>query len=260
MIPGTVSVGFLHPGQYASCFAESCVDMLLYDLSHNMRMSRDGGWLALRCTATQIVEGRNKLASIICDQSEAEWLFMVDSDMGFGEDTVDALIAVADPVDRPVVGALYFTLGDDGPAPFYGRRFWCTPAIYRWRNNEPHQPDLVPHYSYTRNDVTRCDATGAGCLLIHRSVLEQMRAKFGDEWFDPIKISDKTYGEDLSFCFRLLLLGVPLFVHTGIKTTHDKGGVFLDEDYYERQPGLDTLVANVQTLYPTLADQGPLTT
>jgi hypothetical protein len=24
-------------------------------------------------------------------------------------------------------------------------------------------------------------------------------------------------------------------VHTGIKTTHDKGGVFLDEEFFDRQ-------------------------
>lgn len=236
MINGTVSVGFLHPGKYSACFAESSKDMLLYDLTRNTRiLSHDWGWVPLWCPTNGIVDGRNKLAGIICDQSEAEWLFMVDNDMGFAPDIVEALIAAADPVDRPVVGALYFALTDDGPASFYGRRYWCAPTIYRWRNDEADQPELVTHYAYARNELVRCDATGSGCFLIHRSVLERMRARCGDEWFDPIKRSGVTYGEDLSFCFRLALLGLPLFVHTGIKTTHDKGGVFLDEEYYDRQ-------------------------
>jgi len=34
---------------------------------------------------------------------------------------------------------------------------------------------------------------------------------------------------------RLAAVDIPVFVHTGVGTTHDKGGVFLDREAYERQ-------------------------
>ena len=33
MTPGSVSVGFLHPGHYSACFAESLMDLLFFDAS-----------------------------------------------------------------------------------------------------------------------------------------------------------------------------------------------------------------------------------
>jgi hypothetical protein len=50
------------------------------------------------CGAAGIVEGRNSIAAAFLDKTECEWLFMVDSDMGFAPDTVDRLIEAADRI------------------------------------------------------------------------------------------------------------------------------------------------------------------
>jgi hypothetical protein len=53
-------------------------------------------------------------------------------------------------------------------------------------------------------------------------------------WFDTIRHPKGAhFSEDLAFCIRLAACGIPLHVHTGIRTTHDKGGVFLDEAHYD---------------------------
>jgi GT2 family glycosyltransferase len=237
MIPGAVTVGFLHPGHYAACFAESFKEMLLTDLIGGQRIvSHDHGQLALHTSSAGIVEGRNTLAKFMCDHSQAEWLFMVDSDMGFNGDTLERLIATADPVERPVVGALCFGHRKNGKASFGGMKYISQPTIYDWHEDDD-IAGWLPRFDYQRDALTRCSGTGGACVLIHRTVFERMRDMFGDEWFTPINHAkaETTFSEDLSFCIRLAALGLPLFVHAGIKTTHDKGGVFLDEELFESQ-------------------------
>ena len=43
------------------------------------------------------------------------------------------------------------------------------------------------------------------------------------------------FGEDISFCLRLTAMDIPMWVDTSVKTTHDKGGVYLDEETYALQ-------------------------
>jgi hypothetical protein len=237
VIPGAVSVGFLHPGHYSACFAESLKDLVFADAMGNQRIvAHDFGQIGKECGSAGIVDGRNKLAAVMCDESEAEWLFMVDSDMGFGADTVERLIAAADPVTRPVVGGLAFAHKTDGKASFFGVRYRTQPTIYRWHEDDD-KVGVVPQFDYERDAMVECIATGGACVLIHRTILERIRDKYGDVWFNPITHpkGPTTFSEDLSFCLRVAGLGIPLWVHTGIKTTHDKGGVFLDEEFYDAQ-------------------------
>lgn len=239
MIPGTVTVGFLHPGHYSACFAESLKDVLLTDIAREQRIfSHDHGQLALHTSSAGIVDGRNTLAAYMCDHSQAEWLFMVDSDMGFGAETVEALIAAADPVERPVVGALCFGHRKFGGASFYGTTFVAQPTIYDWHEDD-NVAGWLPRMDYQPDALVRCAGTGGACVLIHRTVFERMGALFPGEWFTPIghPKAETPFSEDLSFCVRLAALNIPVHVHTGIKTTHDKGGVFLDEEFYLRQKG-----------------------
>lgn len=237
MIPGAVTVGFLHPGSYASCFAESFKELLLGDMIGNQRIvAHEHGQLALQASSAGIVDGRNTMAKFMCDHSEAEWLFMVDSDMGFAGDTVERLIDAADPDARPVVGGLCFGQRRAGGAPFHGATYMTQPTIYDWHEDDD-VAGWMPRFDYERDALVQCSGTGGACLLIHRTVLERIRDRFGEEWFTPIAHpkAESPFSEDLSFCIRVAAIGVPLFVHTGIKTTHDKGGVFLDEGHYDAE-------------------------
>lgn len=234
---GQVSVGFLHPGYYAACFAESLQDILFHDLAHQQRIvSHPHGKMGKECGSGGIVAGRNKLAQAFLDESESEWLFMVDSDMGFAADTVEQLILNADKFSRPVLGALCFAMKTDGRASFYGIRYRATPTLYEFVETDT-QVGFVPLFDYPRDQVVKVAATGAACVLIHRRALEAVRRKYGDVWFDPITHpkGPTTFSEDLSFSVRVAGCDIPLHVHTGVKTTHDKGGVFLDEDWFDKQ-------------------------
>lgn len=234
-----MSVGYLHPGHYSACFAESLTGLLFHDLAGEQRIvSHPHGKMGKECGTGGIVAGRNKLAQTFLDESAAEWLLMVDSDMGFADDTVERLIKHADPYTRPVLGGLCFAHKTDGRSSFYGIRYRATPTLYEFVETD----DAVgfrPMFDYPRDEVVPVAATGAALVLIHRRALAAVRDRYGDVWFDPIThpTGPTTFSEDLSFCVRVAGCDMPLFVHTGVKTTHDKGGVFLDEDHYDRQEG-----------------------
>ena len=154
--------------------------------------------------------------------------------MGFAADTLERLVAAADPLERPVVGALCFAHKTDGRADHYGIRYRSCPTVYDFVEL-PDKVGFVPRLDYERDTIVACSATGGACVLIHRTVLEQIRDRYGPVWFDPITHpkGPTKFSEDLSFFVRVAGVGFPVHVHTGITTTHDKGGVFLDQAHYD---------------------------
>jgi GT2 family glycosyltransferase len=217
-------------------FADSLTELLFYDATMHQRIvSHPHGRMGKSCGSGGIVDGRNKLAEVMCDESAADWLFMVDSDMAFPPDIVERLIDAAHAKDRPVVGALAFAHKTDGAATLGGVRYRCIPTIYDFAESGD-AVGFVPRLDYERDALVESAATGGACVLIHRLALEAVRAKFGDVWFDTIRHPKGAhFSEDLSFCVRLAACDIPIYVHTGVKTGHDKGGVFYDEAHYDRQ-------------------------
>lgn len=230
-----VSLAYLHPGHVEACFHESLIELLFYDASTHGRLLHSHGKMGKRAGSGGIVDGRNQMAQLMLDESEADWLMMIDSDMGFAADTLERLIDAADPVERPVVGALCFAYAQDGRASFYGARWRCLPTVYDWVDNDD-DVGFLSRMKYERDALQLAGATGAACMLVHRSALEKIRDKYGDVWFDPIvHPKGRKFSEDMSFCLRLSFVDLPLYVDSRVKTTHCKGAVFYDEEYFDLQ-------------------------
>lgn len=242
MNPGTVAVGYLDPGSWSACFGLSLRDLLLCDATvGSHRIVPHGRELRKHCGSGGLVAARNEVTAGFLD-TDCEWLWMIDTDMGFGPTTVDDLVAVADPDVRPVVGGLCFALRRDQPGVFYGEKYVIVPSLYRWVDT-PTEVGFASILDFPDNAMVEVSATGAACLLVHRSALERVREKYGPHWFDPVThpSGSPTFSEDLSFCVRLAAVDIPIWVHTGIDTTHDKGGLFLDRAAYEAQPEIAAL-------------------
>jgi len=243
VIPGTVIPAFLDGGKWSAAFGESFLHLLLSDMIGQGRLFAAGAYLREMCSASGIADGRNQAAAAFLERTDGEWLWFVDTDMGFGPDVVEQLLAVADPVDRPVVGALCFAHRRIRRTELRAERLGIIPTLYRWVETEA-EAGFAPLPSWERGAVLRVGGTGAACLLIHRSALEAVAAKYGPRsWFTPITHptasttgGPRTFSEDLSFCLRLAACDLPLHVATGVQTTHDKGGAFLDLEAYEAQP------------------------
>lgn len=239
---GSVVVGYLDDGTWSACFGLSYRDLIMRDMLDRNRIVREGGKeLRQVCGTGGIVAGRNRVAEDFLDNTDGEWLFFVDTDMGFADDTVDRLVAAADKHVQLVVGALCFKLTKTGRGEFFADKYRIQPTVYEYLELDDGEVGFRPIEDYPRDEMIPVAGTGAACVLIHRKALRKVREQYGDVWFDPIthptgmKGKPRTFSEDLSFCVRLAACGITPHVHTGIKTCHDKRGVFLDEDAFDRQ-------------------------
>lgn len=220
---GLVQMAYLHPHTVSHSWHESVMRLAAYDAINSGRIMGTGGPLMVTCSSGALVESRNLATRLWLDDTPHEWLWFVDTDMGFEPDTVDRLVDAADPAERPVVGALCFSAREVVADGMGGRRIMPAPTLYSPAKDVGGQVGFTTRWHYPENTVVQVAGTGAACLLVHRTAAEKIRAQYGDTWWDPVKYPDGRWvSEDLSFCWRLSTLGIPLFVHTGVKTTHHK--------------------------------------
>lgn len=204
---GSVSLGFIHAGTVRVEFMISVMNVMTNPLIGNMSNSSAGPLIAL---------ARNNLVTTFLNRGKEEWLWCVDTDIVFAPDTIDQLMAAADPIERPIMSALYYTIMNGSK----------TAAIYQ------DNPELEGTFNSPRefddNEVMEVGGTGAGCLLIHRSVLRRMYedARGDKRWFREMVIDDRVIGEDLSFSIRARDAGFPVCIDTSIKVGHIKPIMF----------------------------------
>jgi GT2 family glycosyltransferase len=159
---------------------------------------------------------RNLIVRQFLDAAHAApWLLMIDTDMVFAADALDRLIAAAHPQDRPVLGALCYGPVNGEPVPTMYELTDTNPVAFTRLTT---WPDHAP---------VRVSATGAAFLLMHRTALERIEASSGDPaapWFRESAIGQPLalMGEDMTFCLRAGVAGVPVHVHTGVQAGHMK--------------------------------------
>lgn len=238
-----VKIAYVHDGDQVSYSFHHCFLQLLSHDALNQGRVWNGGVLSVRARTDGLAFARNEAVRTFLngvDGVRAEWLWWVDTDMGFPPDVVDRLLEVADPDERPVVGALCFAnreMQDDGMG---GWRAFAAPTIMH-RTDDPEkvgnfQLGLEVDWTYPKDTLLRCDATGSACILIHRGVFERVQESFGEDWYSRSRSpsTGELVSEDLSFCVRLRELGIPVHVHTGVQTTHFKS-IWLQEQDYRAQ-------------------------
>jgi hypothetical protein len=236
-VSDTVLVAYLHPNVVSHSFSDSLMRLVAYDLANEGRVIRSGGPVMFRCGPGGLVEARNDVVRHFLDATECDWLWLVDSDMGFAPDTVDRLVEAADPKERPVVGGLCFGLRETGPDGMQGWNTQPFPTIYDWARKPDGEFGFHIRREYPVGALVRAAGTGAACLLIHRSVLQKIRQESGDVWFERVLYaSGKKVAEDLSFCYRVNTVGASVHVHTGVKTTHHKAVWVSELDYWRSHP------------------------
>lgn len=180
-----------------------------------LRTAKDHLVLNLPANPNTLPAQRNQAAQYAVDHGHD--LLFVDSDMGWPTGAIEQLAAV----DLPVVGALCFGIIQGPPDGCGGFETKPYPTLFDWDDG------YAIRWDYPRGQVVRVAATGAAFLLIRRDVL----VKVASNWFDRLEVGGDLLGEDLSFCERLRELDIPVFVHTGVRTTHYKP-IWVGEEQY----------------------------
>jgi cephalosporin hydroxylase len=243
---GIVQVAYLHNEHVSHSWVESMRRMRKHDRAAGRRIAEDP--LNLRCGAGMVAQTRNYGARLFLDKTAHEWLLWIDTDMGFEADAVHRLLDAADAAERPVVGALCFAFMESAYDGMGGWRRTIVPTMYKLGTTvDTGQASFCYYGEYPDDTVVQVAATGGAFLLIHRSVLEKVRAEHGDHWFDQLyDHAGDVIGEDIAFCGRVLNAGVIPVVHTGVKTTHHKE-VWLSEGDYMLQQAV-----TVEEVHPEL--------
>lgn len=220
---GTVFLAVCNPGQVPSEFAWSMLRMLEHDRVGESAPRHLHTFSTYRW-GPNVGQCRDYHVADLFD-TNAHWLLQIDADMEFPPDLVDRLLAIADPVARPVVGGVY--LADGG---------W--PLAFKRSENFYH-PMEIPETGLDLGVPERVfpvDGLGAGCLLVHFSVLAAIHRKWPRQYrftpcFAEVELPNgQVLGEDLSFCWRVTELGLPVYGILGLGLGHVKTRVW-------REPG-----------------------
>lgn len=244
-----VAVAYAHPENVSAAFHSSLLRLFVLDatgqrLPDGRRIGGRGRVVAGGAhipvlSGAQITKTRNRIVrDFLALESKPDWLWMIDADMTFDPDLLECLVAAAHPTDRPIIGGLCFAYMRNN-----ARKFW--PTLYSW---VPGTERLRRLTQYPADRLVPVAATGAACLLVHRTVFETLAERWSPPWpwfaetpfyerdeqGQPILESGDAYSEDITFCLRAQAAGFPVHVHTGIKLGHVKEFVadeaaFIDE-------------------------------
>ena len=240
-------VGYLHPGIVHAAFMECVVDLLVYDTAFHKRIVSGGGRLATQAGAN-LSGPRNGLVKRFLEYGKADWLLMLDTDMTFRPDLAERLLEFADPEAAPIVGGLCFGFDDKGQ---------IQPTLFGLVGDEQH-PQVIRYHQWPPEAMFQVAATGAACLLIHKTALERMRdvqlparggkRGFNDAfpWFQELEHDGEPVSEDIAFCWRVGLCGLPVYVNTAVQLGHIK----------DRELTMDAYLAQRQAQQGGLWDEG----
>ena len=211
--PSTV-IGYCRPTHTFGVFTDSLARLISHDaLSPTPRLTHPDPLIVCE-SGPRVAEARNMIVREFL-AGDADWLWMLDVDLSFPVDTLDKLMATADPDTRPLVAGLYFARGDANQGLF--------PVLGVFDKDG----EICRVNDYPRGQVIKAHTTGAGCLLMHRAMLEHVGEMFKESrypWFTEglQSKSGDGYGEDEAFLLRCHLAGYELWIDTGLGLGHVK--------------------------------------
>ena len=225
----TVVVSYLHPGTVESAFHESLIKTYVFDMMEGHRHIWNGGGNISIHSGANITRARNSAVRRFLDETDADWLWIVDSDMVWKPDALEQLLHNADPVERPLVGGLCF--GQKAPMEDPSLGMAPFPTLFFMDK----EANTYMSWEYPENELYPVDATGAAFLLVHRSLLERMRDRYEAKtpfiWFSEEVVDGKHFSEDIVFCLRAKAVGAPVLVHTGVLVGHVKPRILTESEY-----------------------------
>lgn len=202
---GSVLIGYPASHMVHTDWARTMMEMLVFELTQRRRLV---GLAPI--IGTRVAVGRNSIVRKFLEETNADWLFFIDTDMVVSHDLLERMLERAESGDYPILGALcYGVRGDDKFAVMFDYD----------EASGSHLPILQPW-----DQTQKVDATGAAALLIRRDVLLAMRDRYPNpiEWFADELYNGRYQGEDITFCRRARELGFSIHVATDIVVGHIK--------------------------------------
>jgi hypothetical protein len=77
-----VTIAYIHGAEVTYSWFQSMMALVSYDVANNAHII-GGGWLATKYGTGGIIQARNDTARQFVHHTDSEWLFWIDTDMGF---------------------------------------------------------------------------------------------------------------------------------------------------------------------------------
>lgn len=229
-----VAVGFISPGQVEDQFASSLFMNAV--MEPRIRAITNGSSARINRARTNVVQ------QMLSFPPEFEWFFFADADMVLPSDAVTMLLETAETQHRRIVGGLGYI--------FKSETAQILPSIIH-KNDDEDVPANKWGFIYNEpppDEPRYIEAFGTGlfCLLVHRSIMEQVQEYFSDlsyPWFDEIdQGGGRVIGPDLQFFERVReATGENPLIDTHVRCGHIKKWTLTHEEArkaYEIRNGL----------------------
>lgn len=227
-----VAIGIVY-GNFEPDFVFSLLALKSWDQKNRQLLDHEGWVIAQQ--GTNLPQQRNTIVKAFLE-TNADWLWFIDTDQRFRYDILDRLVDSADQEKRPILSGLVMA---EKTAPFYR----IVPACMGFESLDPITPREYRTIPKERHWTV--GAVGSGCLLVHRSVYEKMAEahkldaqpfyKYSQwEFTDPDtgKTVPDIMGEDYVFSLRAQALGFPCVVDTTIEAGHIKKRTLTTKDFW----------------------------
>jgi GT2 family glycosyltransferase len=153
----------------------------------------------------------DQMRNFVVDQfmaSNCEWFLSVDTDIILPECVVQRLLARR----QKLIGALIYVAADPIFPQVYNKiADFGFGGAGQYLVNETWEP----------GSLVKADATGAGCLLIHRDVFDAI-PRDRNPLVRHEHEGTQMFGEDFTFCRRAKAAGFQLYIDTSVKAGHIK--------------------------------------
>lgn len=225
-----VYIANVNPGLVRHEFLLSLLQLMVHDIQGANRM----GHIVPRVAGPLLDVYRNMCVQHFLSETEDSIFASFDSDMVLPSNTLEVLAPLCTE-ETPVISGLYFMVLEEG----------IRPAIFNLKPKEQESGRIVqmmtPEETWPEDEIVECDASGAGVMLVHRSLLEKMAVTYGDPepWFACHTFDHVKFGEDFTFGMRVKEMGHRWRVHTGLICGHVKNYI-LTETFareFENMPG-----------------------
>ncbi len=207
-----IVIGWVDPGHVDGRFAADIARLYAERRDRIAGIARVEGGVVARQRTERVATFLN---------TDATWLLMLDSDEHIDVAAFDKLVDAAHDRDRPIVAGVYFGAYPAQPGKLYPHP---VPLIYQIGDDGW----FAPIERYPADTVIQIAAAGGGCLLMHRTALEQLRERAPEDagdrwcWFSDGPQSGRWLSEDLTFSLRLAEASIPMHAHTGVQLGHRK--------------------------------------
>ena len=220
----TVALATVHGGTVSALFHTSVATALRFDARGPRRIDA----LLPEHSSANVSISRNAVVARFLDDTDCDWLWWVDSDQAFEPDALEQLLDVADPQRAPIVSGLTFREVRDH----------LVPAAYDMGADTDGNLAPIPIADYPRDAMVQVAAVPAAFLLVHRSVLEAVRAREFSRvypWFQEIGMAGQVLDEGVTFTIRAGVCEFPVWLNTAVPAGHHRSRLLTEELFLEQQ-------------------------